>query len=641
MDSTDYESKPGNGMAVCEGLLNKLVMLDEMDLRDLSEKDPDWKVRKVNDVKTSLTQFEESCAYKYDREIMRSLLAKFEFALLKLAYAAKNSGDSDRLGSPFQDFVSKYSDEEFDSISKLEQFSGIDALTSTNVKEALDRKEGKIYDIIKQWYNSQMYEFNLLIDSAPQSKMRNTIKKALIEKYNHRFSVIREGVVQYMSYDSIAPAKLFNQYDDVASRFYEAQNSWDEITKNFNSIPINEIETRYYEVENQESDMKERITKIQDSLRDSSNFQEQLVKLKEMENQLLVRHRTFQSEIEAKVGEISVLIDRGNSLIQQVEIRAATETDPKSLAIFRSQVEYLRKRMDEIHASTKRLAEIQDEIRRHILMIEDKLEKASELTSAQDSSSLIRIDDAVADGVSFVYRFRRKMEESLPFTLKDLYEGGNIKVNSHEDLESARHLKVSPEDSENFMQADLYNFRRKRVLGSPFEVSIGFVLFTHRNLFQKDLLDARPISLSEFLEIFEVIRNELGSAEKTAYIGIYSPTGFEERVVSRIKGDNKIFLDNIFLFLIDQKFVDARSNRKINDEFISKLFNLELGQEKEERARKAIREYIAKTDEVSLDRISKETGISSDLLEYIADGMRRNREIDLKKVGRVKVVTRR
>ncbi len=641
MDTTDGSVKVGTSKTECEGLLNKLIVLDEMDLRDLVEKDTDWKVRKINDVKSSLSQFEESCAYKYDREIMRSLLAKFEFSLLKLAYAAKSSGDAAKAGAPLENFVSKYSEEEFDGISKLEQFSGIDALTSSNVKEALDRKEGKIYDIIKKWYNSQMYEFNLLIDSAPQSKMRNTIKKALIEKYNHRFSVIREGVMQYMSYDAIAPAKLFNQYDDVASRFYEAQNNWDEITRNFNSIPINEIETKYYEVETHESDYRERITKLKDLLRDSSNFQGDLEKIKELEEETLSRHKDLQKEVETKVGEISVIVDKGNGLIQQVEVRSATETDPKSLSIYKGQVNFLRMRMKDIQASVGRLNDILEEVRRHILMIEDRVDRTTELNNSRKSGSLVRIDDAVADGISFVYRFRRKMEEALPFSLRDLSEQGTLKVTSSEMLESSMIIKFSPEESENFMKANLYTFRRKKIVGNPLEVSIGFVFFVHRHLFQKDLLDSRPVTLSEFLEVFETIKDEIGSANKTAYVGIYSPTGFEERVVSRVKGENKIFLDNIFLFLIDQKFVDTQSNRKIEDEFIAKLFNLELGPEKEERAKKMIREYIAKTDEVSLERIAKETGISIDLLEYIADGMRRKKEIGVKKVSGEKVVTRR
>lgn len=641
MESNSFNSGADGESSPCREFLNLLMVLDEMDLRDISEKDLQWKVRKINEIQTSQARFEETCAFRYEREYMRSLLSKFQFALLKLAYSAKLSGEDHDPGSPIVDFISRYSEEEFNGISKLEQFSGLDALNPANVREALDRKEGKIYEIIRKWYNSQMYEFNLLIDAAPESRMRNTIKKALIDRYNSRFETLREGVVQYMSHDAVAPAKLFNQYDDVASRFYEAQNGWKEITGSFNSMPIHEIENRYYEVETEESDIKEKISRLQDSLKEVSDFHEPLNRIKELEANLLEMHKTFHVEVEGKIAEVSVLIDRGNSLIHQIEMRSTTETDPKALAIFRSQADYLRQRLEEILVSRKRLEEIENETRRHVLITEERLERASDVNSAEEAGSLVRIDEAVADGISFIYRFRRKMEEALPFTLKDLNEDGNIKIVSKYALETALKVKQSPDEDRNFMQANLYHFRKNRIIGDPMEVSVGFVFYTHRNLFQRDLLDSRPVSLSEFLEIFESIKGELGSSNKTAYIGIYSPTGFEERVLSRVVGDNRIFLDNIFLFLIDRKLSDARPNRKVEDELISKLFNLELGQEREDRARKAIRDYIARTDDVSLERISKEAGISIDLLEYIADGMKRNKEIEVKRISKMKVVSRR
>ena len=73
----------------CDGLLNRVLSVSESDMRDLIEKDPEWKIRRVNEIISSKDEFDEFCAPNYDREIRNSLLSRFDFALLKLATSIK------------------------------------------------------------------------------------------------------------------------------------------------------------------------------------------------------------------------------------------------------------------------------------------------------------------------------------------------------------------------------------------------------------------------------------------------------------------------------------------------------------------------------------------------------------------------
>ncbi len=638
MERSDIEPDNRKKTEECEELLNKIVVLESMDIRDISEKDYEWRLRKVNDVKEAYNRFEDGCAIHFDRDMRQSLIAKFEFSLLKIAYASKLAGESH---GAMADFINKYSEDEMQGVEKLENFSGIDALSAANIKEALERKEGKIYEIIKQWYNSQMYEFNLLIDAAPQSKMRNSIKRALIEKYNQRFQVIREGVIQYMSYDAVAPAKLFNQYDDVVSKFYEAQNNWDNIISSFNAIPITEIERKYNNVEGNETDGMVRIKKLEESIRDANDVKTILEKIKNLQAVTIEDHKSLLNDIETRANELSMLIDRGNELVRQTEMRATTQVDQKAKSIYTSQADYLRKRVSEIKVTLDRLQELLENIRIHIVVLEEAHEKYETHYEAQKSGDLVRIDDAVADGINFIYRFRRKMEELIPFSINDIKNNGLIKISEQEDLNSAMYVRTNPEDENTVVNYTFYSFIKKRILGETLHAFLGFVFWTRKSLYQHEFVDSRPMSLAEFLDVYRTVHDEVGSASMTAYVGIYSPTGFEERVISRIRGDAKMFTENIFLYLIDQGSVEYKPGNGAPDEVIGNIFNLQLGAEKEEKARGTILEFITKLGEVSMERISKDSGIDLDFLEYVAEKMKRNHTIFIKRIGKSKVVARR
>jgi len=629
----------------CDALLNKVLIVAEEDMRDLIEKDPEWKIRRINDIIAAKEEFEEFCAPNYDKDIRSSLTSRFDFSLLKLANAVRKDGNV--YDPNVQNFVSRYSENEFKAIETLELFTGIDALDPKLIKEAMERKEGKIYQIIKEWYNKQMYEFNNLVDASPQNLMRNTIKRSLMQKYDSRFETIKKGILEYISKDPVAPAKLFNEYDTVLNRTYEAQLEWDKIMKEFGEVNINEIIRKNEKLQSLESEIREKISRIESDYLQNSDTSSLIKQEEELFTTLYNEYSSLQNEINAKMDDISKILDKANNMLRSMDLRSQSEQDPKIKIIYDAQREYVRNIANNMEESKDQLAYIEQRLSGTKLQLEARKEDIRSLIENPQNTTTIRMDEAIIEGINLAGRFQKRISEEVPFKLIDQSNKAEIKISAKLQLDEYMFTLKLGQGTNLYADIIGYDFSKKRFFhpGTPLRVVIGYSYIIHKNFRLSkdgiDIMDNQPLTLSEFLVLLGNIADNFDIKSRTVYLLLASPTGYDARIINYLQGNRKIYTMDLFLYLVDLKTGKLYTNRLIEDDVVSRIFKSEIDGESEAYYSGVVDRYLTKYESISLDRIAKEENLDSKILERVVDRMKSEKKLNLVKIDGVPAVKRR
>lgn len=624
----------------CNSYMDKLMAVGDSDIEDLRSREFDWKVRKFNEVKLAKEQFEERCSAKYLPEIRKSISSQFDFDLVKLMCVMRNEPET--AGTSIEEEIRKTSMEEINAVERLESFSGIDALDSSKITEALERKHGHIYDIMKNWYNNQMEEFNQILEATPQTKMRNSIKREVMSRYDRRFETLSRGIIDYMKKDSTAAARLFNEYTEVVNRAYEAQSRWDEISSGFGYVPITETERKYEQIETHESETLESIEHLKNDLADSSDTKPLIERIKMAYEEMVQRHLTLKEEISSKIDDLTSVIDRGNELVREMEVKMSLDNDGKAKALQGAQTDYISTRLGDMRVSHEKLKDFEDHVEGHLVKYRAELEQLSELTENSLNGNIVTIDQVRIQAVDLLSRFKKKMEESLPLKLIDPIRNGELKIASKNELYSSALDENRTGSSDNVViTGTTFRFLKKRILSQSLNLNLSIFYLVHKNRLNRNAVDNKPFSLSEFVDLVLHLLDNYTSDASTSYVVLISPTGFDSRVIDYLSGDHRLYARNLFIYAMDPVSGKTFGNKPIPDPTITNIVDLQLEEEKQYRFRKIVTDYLDRFGEVSLERISEEKKIESGLLQKIAEDLEDEKILVIEKRKNIHMLKRR
>lgn len=631
MESDFYEGKSsGNGEDECNGYLDKLMAVADVEIEDLRTRDFEWKIRKLNDLRFAKEQFEEKCSANYMQEVRKGLLSQFDFDMLKLICVLKDNPKI--IGTGMEELINQASSEEISAVERLESFSELDAYDSDKVREALERKSGQIYEIIKNWYNNQMDEFNKILEATPQSKIRNSIRREILNRYDKRFEVITDGLAKYIKKDSTAAARLFNEYTDIVDGVYELQNKWDEIVASLEYVPINETERKYDTLETREMEKADVIGNLMREIRTDPDTGGVLQKIKESYGELISDHEELRESISKKIDEIATIIDRGEGLIRGMELKSSTEDDPKARAVQLSQREYLASRIEDMRSSLLRLQDYEDHVEAHLVKHRASLDDAADLSRQGGNEGLVTLDQVRIQVVDLLSRLVRKMEEALPLRIQDPLRKGEIRITSKNELRSYLHEENrSSSDGNLSITGSSFRFFKKRILSRPLKLDFSFFYLIHRDRYSTYSVDSRPVSLPEFVDLILYFLDNSASRENATYLALASPTGFDRRIVDYLSGDKRLIARNLTILIVDPESGSIHVNTPSLDPEIKKIVELQIDEEKLYKFHSEIEFYLQAYEDSSLERISKEKKLDLDTLIDTAKKMEKEGELKIEK----------
>lgn len=619
------DSSVGQDHDECGGYLDQLTEVSATEIEDLKLRNIEWKIRKYNEIKFARDQFHEKCLARFDTSVRRSLTSQFDFDLIKLISVMKEEVEIG--GTAIEEEINRASSEEISAVEKLESFSAIDGLGPEKIREALERKHGHIYDIIRNWYNSQMEEFNRILDATPQSKMRNSIRSEIMNRYDDRFKRLTSGIIEYMKRDSTAVARLFNEYTEVVNRAYESQARWGEIISGFGYAPIHETERKYEVVEAEEGYFLESLAKLKRDMLEASDINPTVEKMKAAYAETIERHSGLKDEISAKIGQMDTIIDKGEYLVKDLRSAGQGSPDDKARAVQEAQLEYIDSRLEDMKESLSRLKDLEDHVDAHLLKYRDELEQVGDLADKGHEGKLVTLDEVRIQAIDVLSRFKKKMEESLPLKLSDPVGKGELKISTRNELyASALDENRSGSNDQVVITGTTFRFMRKRILSQSLNLNLSILYLVHRNRLNQNAVDRRPFSLSEFVDLVLYLMDN-NAGESASYAILISPTGFDSRIMDYLSGDHRLFARNLFIYAMDPVTGKTFGNQPIPDPTISSIVNLQLAEERLYSYRKNINDYLDRYGEVSLERIAEEQKMPLDELRNIAEDMEDEREI--------------
>ncbi|MCE4610767.1 MAG: hypothetical protein F7B17_02205 [Desulfurococcales archaeon] len=158
----------------------------------------------------SLSQwFFEECYADLDREVARTYSGLIRLAQLMIAATFRREGS-------YPDIVSRFREEEYEVIEAFEAFKIFDNLSVDEIVEFIERREGKVYELVKMYYEKQ---FDVLERSwAP---LIGALAHAIAMRYAERRRKIEDAVVAYMRRRGLSGFIL--EIEDAVKRLREAE----------------------------------------------------------------------------------------------------------------------------------------------------------------------------------------------------------------------------------------------------------------------------------------------------------------------------------------------------------------------------------------------------------------------------------
>ncbi|MGP6238965.1 hypothetical protein ACNF40_00930 [Cuniculiplasma sp. SKW4] len=221
----------------CLSNLRRSYTESSRDLNEIIRMDLVSKKRLFAELESLYSYMETKCGESLSTQVMQSGLANFKLAQLKIALALKKEIEGKTINdSDISRIISKFSDDEYEAMEKLDKFSRIDSLNSESITTLLMNKDDQIYRLIKDWYEENMEDFLGSIDILSGKNVRGEISKGMEEKYRTRFDKISEGIIGYIQKDPGQIRKMFINYENAIKRVMNLENKRMQVEKELREL---------------------------------------------------------------------------------------------------------------------------------------------------------------------------------------------------------------------------------------------------------------------------------------------------------------------------------------------------------------------------------------------------------------------
>ena len=221
----------------CLSNLRRSYTESSRDLNEIIRMDLVTKKRLFAELESLYSSMESRCGESLSVQVMQSGLANFKLAQLKISLALKKETEGKTINdNDISRIISKFTDDEYEAMEKLDKFSKIDSLNSESITTLLMNKDDQIYRLIKEWYEENMEDFLGSIDILSGKNVRGEIAKGMEEKYRTRFDKISEGIIGYIQKDPGQIRKMFINYENAIKRVMNLENKRMQVERELREI---------------------------------------------------------------------------------------------------------------------------------------------------------------------------------------------------------------------------------------------------------------------------------------------------------------------------------------------------------------------------------------------------------------------
>ncbi|MEJ2773864.1 hypothetical protein [Stygiolobus sp. CP859M] len=576
----------------CQDIFDYVMSYARKDLISLKNEPLESRIQIYNEIKKNRSYYENNCTKGLSFNEKNLMLGFFDLALIRVASSLKDCNDS------IAALISKdFTDDEYTAFLKLDKFLLLDYIKDTEIATALFNKTGKIYDVIKKWYDEEMYEYEKLLEPG-EYKIRQTLGVALRHEYINRFEKIKSGIIAYFSKDPGAPRQLFNEYEYVIRKQYEAEIERRKIEENMRKIAEEKIDELEKEIEKLREE-KEKIDKYLDNYG---------VKGVTLEDKIKKMITFLQGQVKELIEQKKILESQKAELENYV-IKLKNE----SKTVIESEI---KRYEDTIRQLTEKIQNYQNAVSKLQIENLELQEKINEYKNISESSIAISNTEARIMEVNFIGRFEMKMN-TVPRKFFDPIRKGEINVDKTSDYiiersDEINSLNVNPKELHLYPHNTevTYIIRKRRLLKEDLIVIIKAKFLSHIENYVKKLADDKTISLADILEYLDKSIDAARQGKVLHVIGIASPTGFDKKVKEYISSDD--FKKNFTDYYLSVCLIDLLSGELIYNKLDNRInsyidiFEQELETEKIFKAKDITKRELMKSGHVTLSSVVQE-----------------------------------
>ena len=575
------------------------------------------RIELYNEISENLERFETECI-TMPADIYNDAASRFALARLLLATSSWVNHEDNPMTSGF-------GENELKLVRDFERYHIFDILTIDEAVEKIARKKEGLYELITDYYELGYANLDTLLDDPTILKDLKIAFKNRYMKVQHKIEKITFGCIERYGLSWLKSGILVKVEESEAIRervIAEGEQR------------VRELESRLAEFESIDDEnltLTNRISQLEGELLKESIAKEgaerTLESLAADRDRLLQRFaamdRVWADQLDAIEARRREIEEQERELQARMERERAE--DRRLLANEIMELDNLKRGLAEKENalnSEKKATQLKKG------EIEDRLRELEEVIAGKPLR-LVTSEDAKLYELNYIARFDAKMHE-FPVRIYNPIEDKNYTINSWGD----GHFRMSAGSSSGSGDAGPLNprsvyaveARKYRVFGEKVrKVVVEAVSFSHLDEHKEYGFDTRRVGLSEFLTL---LGGSIPDAEIGQYlhvIGVASPTGWDERVVSEVQ--SKEFAHNYVSRFVSVCLVDSVTGEVFYnpaDERIAlfvEFFKPEFDRERVERVRQFVLNGFKTKDYVWLEDVVSESGEARDIVHRAFTGL--------------------
>ncbi|CAD6493171.1 MAG: hypothetical protein DIAAKJNI_00446 [Candidatus Argoarchaeum ethanivorans] len=536
--------------------------------------------------------------------------AASRFALAKLLLAT--SSWVNREDNPM---TSGFGENELKLVRDFERYHIFDILTIDEAVEKIARKKEGLYELITDYYELGYVNLDTLLDDPSIMKDLKIAFKNRYMNVQHKIEKITFGCIERYGLSWLKSGILVKVAESEAMRERVIEEG---------EKKMQELESRLVEFESIDDEnltLTNRIAQLEGELLKESmekdGSKRTLESLSAERDRLLKRFsaidKVWADQLEAIEARRQEIEAQEKEL--QVRMEKEREEDRKLLANELKELDNLKMGLAEkenaLNSEKKATKLKRDEI-------EDRLKEIGDVIAGKPLR-LVTAEDARLYELNYIARFDTKMHE-FSIRIHNPIEDRNYKINSWGE----GHVRMSTGSSGDLGPLNLRSVytvdaKKYRVFGEKAKkVVIEAVSFSHLDEHREYGFDTRRVSLSEFLTLLGGTIPDAEIGQYLHVIGIASPTGWDERVISEIQ--SKEFAHNYVSRFISVCLVDSITGEVFYnpaDERIAsfaEFFKPEFDQERVEKVERFVLDRFEMEDYVWLGDVVSKSGEARDIV---------------------------
>ena len=463
-----------------------------------------------NEIRSSFRRYLRECSHVANDKLDKHFRGLYQLAQLLIASAFRSRG-IDKPG-----ITDRFRDEEYEIILDFEKYKIFDGLDVREIVEYIERREGRVYEFIKEYYAKQ---YNAL-DRAWGHLLRDMM--SVIEKrYQKRREKMEQATIEYIRRKGLL-GTIF-EIEETIKKAVETGELRREAVKD-----VAEIIDSEKVIEEEIEALREEARNALATYRYPGDYTGILDKYSKLENTI----RGFADRLKGLLERLGV---KYNELVGFEVSGSAKEIIDAEINALSSLIGNLQCKLREYEGLLKAMEAEREALR-------SRVEELEKILSGAEEGPVVTREEACSLIESYLSRVWSKVSRDI------------VVYNPVDD----RKVKIGSWSDRGFVGGDLCNTglvftKKKGIIGKRKHVVVEVRAFAHWEVLREKGYDSNRVGLGEVLDI---VSDRIGNAVSEDYYHVLvlaSPTGFTSKALEFVSGEyhRRFALRNLTLYLVD------------------------------------------------------------------------------------------